>query len=532
MTNFTTDKDSDDYLSQETANAVAVGTTAATKKHFLVEVPDYESNTPKAYASGKSYMKMGNCDSTGMAAAWASGRAGSFSAASDGSDLLSTDVWSGSFVDDTRYRGTGSEVGGSFYAATAATNIATATPPNESQTRTASAYSSPSGTSTTADANAGANTAATAAIPTYVGWRDHTDGHRISTTRGDKIEVIGGNYRIVSLGRGTGVATYEMSGGIIVDSMEAPGNVTSVTWRECPTSSSSPKAHGWKWVEQTEYGNVTERYHGSMREEFFGDELISVVGSPAEQTIGGADGAWSNRVADGSDGTVSEVSRTDDDIARYNSGVFGDAGGSQTGGALFTAGVENKAWPTRWDRSGAGAADFKLSRPAIHEATWAASVTAYLEVRGDVHEEEKYFGNHYAHYWMNSVGSVFRETWHMFGSMGFQEQFYGAFSQLFIGASTTIGVANRMELFIGAEEQINLGGVLELQMPQHLKVGLNEAKVGLNDMDAKLKTTIVGLKWDNMELKETTMALQDDTLGLKVGTAALAANVTALQTKL
>ncbi len=33
------------------------------------------------------------------------------------------------------------------------------------------------------------------------GWRDHTDGNRITTTRGDKIEVIRGNYKLLVLGR-------------------------------------------------------------------------------------------------------------------------------------------------------------------------------------------------------------------------------------------------------------------------------------------------------------------------------------------
>jgi hypothetical protein len=33
------------------------------------------------------------------------------------------------------------------------------------------------------------------------GWRDHTDGNRITTTRGDKVEVIRGNYKLVVLGR-------------------------------------------------------------------------------------------------------------------------------------------------------------------------------------------------------------------------------------------------------------------------------------------------------------------------------------------
>lgn len=38
-------------------------------------------------------------------------------------------------------------------------------------------------------------------LHTKGGWRDHTDGNRITTTRGDKVEVIQGNYKLVVLGR-------------------------------------------------------------------------------------------------------------------------------------------------------------------------------------------------------------------------------------------------------------------------------------------------------------------------------------------
>ncbi len=38
-------------------------------------------------------------------------------------------------------------------------------------------------------------------LHTKGGWRDHTDGNRITTTRGDKIEVIRGNYKLIVLGR-------------------------------------------------------------------------------------------------------------------------------------------------------------------------------------------------------------------------------------------------------------------------------------------------------------------------------------------
>jgi hypothetical protein len=62
----------------------------------------------------------------------------------------------------------------------------------------------------------GKRAAESSMLLTRGGWRDHTDGNRITTTRGDKVEVIRGNYKLLVLGRtdavsnGTGV---DMSGG-------------------------------------------------------------------------------------------------------------------------------------------------------------------------------------------------------------------------------------------------------------------------------------------------------------------------------
>jgi hypothetical protein len=38
-------------------------------------------------------------------------------------------------------------------------------------------------------------------LHTKGGWRDHSDGNRISTTRGDKVEVVRGNYKLLVMGR-------------------------------------------------------------------------------------------------------------------------------------------------------------------------------------------------------------------------------------------------------------------------------------------------------------------------------------------
>ena len=67
------------------------------------------------------------------------------------------------------------------------------------------------------------------------GWRDHADGNRITTTAGDKIEVIQGNYKLIVLGRtndiGQGMG-WEASGSNVQDFAGAtmPGASVTVTW--------------------------------------------------------------------------------------------------------------------------------------------------------------------------------------------------------------------------------------------------------------------------------------------------------------
>ena len=82
----------------------------------------------------------------------------------------------------------------------------------------------------TGDASIGPRRVESAILHSKGGWRDHTDGNRITTTRGDKVELVQGNYKLVVLGRqdDTGAATdasarhallenaagVEMSGGV------------------------------------------------------------------------------------------------------------------------------------------------------------------------------------------------------------------------------------------------------------------------------------------------------------------------------
>lgn len=121
-------------------------------------------------------------------------------------------------------------------------------------------------------------------LHTRGGWLDHSDGNRVTTTRGDKIEVIRGNYKMVVLGRypvsgdpttvdgaSGGTTSWDSSGGHIHDWRVTPGAVTEILWVESRGT--------WKVIEKTEKGDVHAIYNGEVKEEFYGPSKESITGT-------------------------------------------------------------------------------------------------------------------------------------------------------------------------------------------------------------------------------------------------------------
>lgn len=122
--------------------------------------------------------------------------------------------------------------------------------------------------------------AETAVLRSKGGWRDHTDGNRITTTRGDKVEVIRGNYKLLVLGReqwrddaGVGL-NYESSGGITYHFDEVPGQVVDIRWEF------EDAINTWRVIEECDKGHVVSRYHGVHKEWVQGGDVATRIGSP------------------------------------------------------------------------------------------------------------------------------------------------------------------------------------------------------------------------------------------------------------
>ncbi|MGK4006426.1 hypothetical protein WMF31_27655 [Sorangium sp. So ce1036] len=102
-------------------------------------------------------------------------------------------------------------------------------------------------------------------------WRDHTDGNRITTTRGDKIEVIGGKYKMTVLGRREFESGWTVEDGQIKEK--------SITFQGSGEFDFIQGPRGEKRLrEKTVKGEVHTTYHGDAFEVHYGSRLESVTG--------------------------------------------------------------------------------------------------------------------------------------------------------------------------------------------------------------------------------------------------------------
>ncbi len=190
-------------------------------------------------------------------------------------------------------------------------------------------------------------TQASAELKADTGWRDHTDGNRISTTYGDKVEVIRGNFKLVVLGRQdepTDGYVLDSSGGILQDNDAAPGQITEVKWVESGGGT-------WRAVETTTKGDVETTFDGKVVERFVGGSVTTIIGREDQATS-------SSALAD----TTALQAELQDAIDN----------GYVDKGLGLDAYLEQRGYH--------GGQDYALgsgSNPEVYEQTWASRIASY-----------------------------------------------------------------------------------------------------------------------------------------------------------
>ncbi len=174
-------------------------------KYLLLEVPNFTND-----ASGDPNREMGSYLRLGVAAPNAGDRT---LPRKTGEDLAG---WVQGFADDTRDRGDGTESN-----VPAALTYDPASPANPDNVSSPASPNNPLVPGNPPAPNKDSTTPVTLDrrkeslwLHQKGGWRDHSDGNRITTTRGDKVEVIRGNYKLVVMGRSDDEGAQPGSGGL------------------------------------------------------------------------------------------------------------------------------------------------------------------------------------------------------------------------------------------------------------------------------------------------------------------------------
>ncbi len=148
--------------------------------------------------------------------------------------------------------------------------------------RSANAQSGPSTTYTRDDGNVSVGATPeelTAELMTRGGIRVHSDGNYISTTRGDRVDVIGGNYQLAVLGRTDGSSTDSVWRPVVIESSGGHAFANDATLRDRITSVTwDPAEESFRVVRETLKGNQCVRFQGPLETVFECSSITETIG--------------------------------------------------------------------------------------------------------------------------------------------------------------------------------------------------------------------------------------------------------------
>jgi hypothetical protein len=217
--------------------------------------------------------------------------------------------------------------------------------------------------------------AETANLASKGGWTDHSDGNRITTTQGDKIEVVRGNYQLIVLGRqdsaGSG-AIFDVSGGLIQPNDATPSNTMRLEWVRNYDGT-------WRIVEECQKGDVHNTIHGDVYEEQYGENITAITGSETQPVL-------CNPEVYSSDASAANGVYGPTAVITENNDLFDPQSPAYLGAPPATVTKKNPTIVEKtWAESISGYTGSSACRiPTIYEETWASSITELTDCSGTI----------------------------------------------------------------------------------------------------------------------------------------------------
>lgn len=301
------------------------------------------------------------------------------------------------------------------------------------------------------------------ALHTRGGWRDHSDGNRITTTYGDKIEVIRGNYKMVILGRQddpTSCSGWDTSGQHIQDfGQTMPGASVRVEWMQ------DRYTGAWHLENTTEGVVQSSNFAGDFYEYWWGDHH--------ETTIGSEEPVWKLPAPDGRP-------RANPHIIEK---TWAQKMESYTGSTAWRVPeIKEETWAEIITSltDATSTTETTTVSGAITEATTAGSITETTSVDGEIKSDTK-AGTIAENTESGAItstteaGAIVETT--TAGTMTSvtvagaiaDVTVAGNLTELFVGTHVSTEIGLKLDLFIGGSITIDLGANLEVALPDCLQ---------------------------------------------------------------
>ena len=336
-------------------------------------------------------------------------------------------------------------------------------------------------------------TAQSAALLTRGGWWDHSDGNRISTTWGDKVEVIRGAYKMVVMsrqddpGKGGG---WDLSGGHIQDL--GPNSMPGASVRLEYRKGKFGKRGTWHLENTTNNFIQTSDYAGDFFEHWYGEKKYSTIGSrtwkpgddewdkPRKKPRGNPhilDRTWARKI-ESYTGTADQripeiIEETYADKQSSLTDVTGEISETTYCGTMMVSKTGSILRPV----------------PLIHEETWAAATTTVTNVAGIAAETT----NTTTQLNTTLAGAIVDIT------------VAGAMEEVAVhahhGSLEVAGMAN--EFFFGIAKtsvtvalgqlDVNVGFAKEIKIPNKEDVAIKKLRTSIKNLEASLDSQVASL---------------------------------------
>jgi hypothetical protein len=316
------------------------------------------------------------------------------------------------------------------------------------------------------------------------GWWDHSDGNRITTTAGDKVEIIQGNYKLVLLGRqkvpdrddsnyandlGNVLArsdVIDISGGITIDNNTNPDAlVKSVEYTQDLDGS-------WTQYENGGIGSVYSSFYGKTGDLFLGPLQESWTGQPP------AGFPQTDFYTNATTQSSTFPSQTDPDVKEY---TWANSITSYTGS-------EDKTIPSITEHTFAGdmtsyTGSARTPVRTITETTYAGTITgvtnatAITDVTNAAAVTEE-----------TNAGAVTGVT---VAGAAIDVTLAALKADIFVGAlAVDISLGGKIEVHAGAKLSIDVGAAYEIEWPEKSHASMGDTTEA--DMN-KIRTSITEL---------------------------------------